>query len=178
MRLKNEAPAPLAGGYRGRSALGGGFGSNHSSPIDTILPRLNAVRRVARGWIARCPAHEDRSPSLALDVGTDGQTVLLHCFAGCAASEVLAAVGLTLTDLFARPVESIGMRRHERQRINVETGWRGALSTMITESTIIEIAAGDLKRGVQLSEEDRNRLVTAATRIHAAWEVLHGHRRY
>lgn len=178
MRLKNEAPAPLAGGYRGGSALGGGFSLNHSSPIDTILPRLEAVRRVARGWTARCPAHEDRSPSLALDVGTDGQTVLIHCFAGCSAAEVLAAVGLNLADLFARPTEPIGGRRHERQRIAVETGWRAALSTVIKESTIIEIAASDLKRGVQLSEEDRTRLATAAARIHAAWEVLHGHRRY
>lgn len=178
MRLKNKTPAPLAGGYRGGSALCGGFGSNHISPIDTILTRLDGVRQAARGWVARCPAHDDRSPSLALDVGADGETVLLHCFAGCSASEVLASVGLSLADLFARPAEPIGVRRHERQRIAVEAGWRAALSTVIKESTIIEVAAGDLKQGVQLSEEDRTRLATAAAKIHAAWEVLHGHRRY
>jgi hypothetical protein len=46
-----------------------------------------------------CPAHEDRSPSLSVREGDDGR-VLVHCFAGCATHDVIAAVGLRWTDLF------------------------------------------------------------------------------
>jgi hypothetical protein len=177
MLLKDEAPGSLAGGHRGGSALAGGFAANHSSPIDVLLPRLDAVRRVGRGWVARCPSHEDRSPSLAIDVGADGETLLIHCFAGCVTADVLAAVGLSLSDLFPRHSGREGASPQHRQRIAPETGWRAALSTVIKESTIIQIAASDLTRGVLLSEEDRARVAAAAAKIEAAWEVLYGHRR-
>lgn len=64
-----------------------------------LLDRLDGVRATGSGrWIARCPAHQDRSPSLSVRELGDG-TILLHDFAGCAAHEVLAAVGLSLADL-------------------------------------------------------------------------------
>ena len=70
-----------------------------------ILERLEGV--AARGsnqWIARCPAHEDRHPSLSI---TDaGDKVLLKCFAECETAAVLDAVGLEWADLYPpRPVE-------------------------------------------------------------------------
>ena len=37
-----------------------------------------------------CPAHDDRSPSLSVRAGE--RAVLFHCFAGCAQSEILAAL--------------------------------------------------------------------------------------
>ena len=48
----------------------------------------------------RCPAHDDRSPSLSVGVGADGQ-VLLCCQAGCELDDVLAKLGLEVRDLFA-----------------------------------------------------------------------------
>jgi putative DNA primase/helicase len=42
------------------------------------------------GWLARCPAHDDKNPSLSLrDV--DGK-VLVHCLAGCDQRTVMAAL--------------------------------------------------------------------------------------
>ncbi len=74
--------------------------STGSSTLDAILSRLDRVRKVtARGWIAACPAHEDDTPSLSLTVGSEGQ-VLMLCRANCPTASVLAAVGLTLSDLF------------------------------------------------------------------------------
>lgn len=70
-----------------------------SSPIETVLCRLDRVRQTSRGWIACCPAHEDRSPSLSISEGRDGR-VLVHCFGGCKADEITRALGLELHELF------------------------------------------------------------------------------
>ncbi|MES2820111.1 MAG: hypothetical protein V4812_14110 [Pseudomonadota bacterium] len=69
-------------------------------PINTLLPRLARVRAVAPGqWVARCPAHPDRHPSLRIRELPDG-TLLVKCWVGCSAQAVCAAVGLELRDLF------------------------------------------------------------------------------
>jgi hypothetical protein len=57
--------------------------------LQEIAARLHA-RRSGRGFIARCPAHEDRHPSLSLSE-RDGR-VLVHCHAGCAQADVIAAL--------------------------------------------------------------------------------------
>jgi Protein of unknown function (DUF3631)/Toprim-like len=69
------------------------------SGAERLLGRLEGVRRSGKGWTARCPAHEDRQPSLSIAEGEDGR-LLLHCFAGCPVERVVAAVGLELRDLF------------------------------------------------------------------------------
>jgi hypothetical protein len=56
----------------------------------------------ARHGRACCPSHHDRSPSLSITPRV-GRT-LIHCHAGCTPQAVLAAVGLTLADLFDDPV--------------------------------------------------------------------------
>ena len=66
-----------------------------------LAERLHA-RRCGRGFIARCPAHEDRSPSLSIGEGGDGK-ILLHCFRGCALEAVCDSLGLSLADLFSEP---------------------------------------------------------------------------
>jgi hypothetical protein len=49
--------------------------------------------------MASCPAHEDAKPSLSVKEGEDGRA-LLHCFAGCETSQIIAALGLKMQDLF------------------------------------------------------------------------------
>jgi len=66
---------------------------------DFFLVRLEEVKRVGpSSWMARCPAHDDRNPSLSVSV-KEGK-LLLHCFAGCPAEAVLNAVGLSWRDLW------------------------------------------------------------------------------
>jgi AAA domain len=67
-------------------------------PVENLVSRLHA-KRSGKGWLARCPAHDDRKPSLSIDEGADGR-VLLKCHAGCGANDVLAALGMTARDLF------------------------------------------------------------------------------
>ena len=67
---------------------------------EQLLARLEKVRRGAHNsWTACCPAHADKSPSLAIRETEDGR-ILLHCFSGCPVGAVVEAVGLRLTDLF------------------------------------------------------------------------------
>lgn len=56
---------------------------------------LAAIQRLGGAWsgghaMVRCPAHEDRTPSLSI---RQGRTALLvHCFAGCESAEVMRAI--------------------------------------------------------------------------------------
>jgi putative DNA primase/helicase len=47
-------------------------------------------RKVGQGWTARCPAHDDREPSLSIR-DADGK-VLVRCHAGCDQRDVIAAL--------------------------------------------------------------------------------------
>ncbi len=67
--------------------------------IDTVLSRLEGVRGGSNSWQARCPAHEDKRPSLAISVGQTGK-VILKCFAGCDTERILDAMGMRFSDLF------------------------------------------------------------------------------
>lgn len=69
---------------------------------ESLAQRLQARRVGAGRWSAKCPAHDDRSPSLSLCEGLHGR-ILLHCFAGCRLKSILDALGLTERDLFADP---------------------------------------------------------------------------
>ena len=61
--------------------------------------KLEGVETNGHRAKARCPAHEDRHASLSVSEGDDGR-ILVKCFAGCAAEEVVSAMGLKLSDLF------------------------------------------------------------------------------
>lgn len=74
--------------------------------VDELLSRLERVRTSTNGWTARCPAHEDSTPSLSVTIGEDGR-ILLKCFAGCEVTAIVEALGLGLPDLFAEPVPAL-----------------------------------------------------------------------
>ncbi len=67
-----------------------------------ILERLRGVQRAGDGWLAFCPAHDDRHKrSLSITVAADGKT-LVNCHArGCRAEDIAAAVEMRMADLGA-----------------------------------------------------------------------------
>jgi len=71
---------------------------------DKIQKVLHALERVSKvgddQYSARCPAHEDRNPSLSLKVEQD--KILVHCHAGCDPETILSAAGLRWSDLDLR----------------------------------------------------------------------------
>jgi hypothetical protein len=132
-----------------------------------VLDRLVGVKQTATGrWIAKCPAHEDRSPSLSVRETEDGR-VLLHCFAGCANGDVLAALGLRMSDLFDRPLA------HHLPPIRGGFSARELLELSSHEATVVALLAADAQTRT-LTEDELKRLTQAASRLTKAQELAHG----
>lgn len=129
-----------------------------TAPIDLILSRLDKVKAAgASKWKACCPAHDDRDPSLSIREADDGK-VLLHCWAGCFTADVLAAIGLTVRDLFPEVTgNSHGPVRRGPSK-----------AAQQLEATVISIAVEQLRQGKPLSDEDRERFELAKRRLGVA----------
>ena len=111
---------------------------------DRLLAALEAAdcrpRQSGGSWSCGCPAHEDRSPSLSLRQ-IEGQA-LVHCFAGCQTTDVLAALRLTMADLYDEP--RVGSRYVYTDRTGAPTRYvRRTPQKQFTQS-------GDTKRQPEL----------------------------
>lgn len=134
----------------------------------TLLDRLDGVRRTGPGrWIARCPAHPDRTPSLSIRELDDGR-ILVHDFAGCAAHEVLGAVGLTFDDLFP-PRESQHARPERRPYIPADV-----YEIARMEIGIVAVIGADLHKSRSVSEADYQRLFVAIARLNDITGAAYG----
>jgi hypothetical protein len=148
----------------------------YSNPIATLLERLDGAgakpRKSGRGWLCRCPAHEDRSASLSVAEGDDGRA-LLRCFAGCSAAAVVEALGITLADLFEqKPVDLSPLGRAQQREAHRQAGWAAALGVLAREGVVVEILAREMVQGRTPSAEDLSRVSLAMERIALAREVL------
>lgn len=130
---------------------------------EELLSRLQKVRGRNGSWTACCPAHQDKSPSLAVRETKDGR-ILLHCFGGCSIDSIVSSLGVQMTDLFPeRPTYS----PPERTRFYASD----LLRVIAFEATVVAIAAHDLRAGKRLSDSDLDRLSVAHQRINAALEA-------
>jgi hypothetical protein len=131
------------------------------SQVDNLLSHLDKVKPTAKGcFIARCPAHEDKSPSLTIRELDDGR-VLLHCFGGCSVHEVLDAVGLDMAALF--PPREIQHGKPERRPFPAAD----VLRAIGFESLVVCAAAVTMMSGEAFTQVDRDRLILATERIQA-----------
>jgi hypothetical protein len=69
--------------------------------VEAVLGRLQGVQRNCNGWMALCPAHPDKNPSLSFR--EENGRMLMHCFAGCTPEAVCAALGIEMRELFSEP---------------------------------------------------------------------------
>ena len=131
--------------------------------IDALLAHLKAVKRVGSNrWQARCPAHDDRNPSLSIK--DDSGCVLVKCWGGCDTGDVLAAVGLKFDDLFPeRPTHHRRPDRRPFPAIDV-------LRAIVSDVLVVAVAGSHLGNGGAVNEHDRAELIAAAARILAAAE--------
>lgn len=165
MHLNENAPGRRSG-YRGAKEYGQALSHQYSneSPVDRLLGRLDKVKTAGPSrWKACCPAHGDRNPSLSIRETDDG-TVLIRCWAGCSAAEVMQAVGLEMKDLFPPKAPDARSPLRPGQR------WvpRDALEAVAHEALLVVVVADDVRQGRTPTEQDMQRLAQAAGRIRAA----------
>lgn len=127
------------------------------TPLDTVLDRLSNCRKTPIGYSARCPAHDDKSPSLSIAEGNDGR-VLLHCWAGCNFRDIMTAIGLTEADAF------VG-QRSSRSRKYPNT------RQIIEEVNIVRVYEAMREAGKSLSEADTARYELALKRLQQSREA-------
>ena len=134
--------------------------------LQTLLNRLNKVKKTTnQNWIACCPAHEDKSPSLSIREVDDGR-ILIHCFAGCPAESILNALELTFSDLHPERLNGDSFKPL-RRIFNAHTG----LTILQMESSIVLEIAKAIKRKETLSDESINRLSKCIERIERVCEA-------
>ncbi len=68
---------------------------------------LQGVKPSGKGYVAKCPAHDDRQQSLSVSEGDDGR-ILVTCFAGCETQHIVEAVGWKMKDLFPKNTNNFG----------------------------------------------------------------------
>ena len=125
-----------------------------------LLTRLDGVRKTGDGcWIAKCSAHDDKSPSLAIREVDD--RLLLHCFAGCSVYDIISAVGLNLSDLFPESKEP-------HKPLSRPFPASDILRCISFESLFLKMCALHLSDGKTLTENDYQRLDIAEKRISLA----------
>lgn len=132
--------------------------------IEALLDRLDGAKETGHGkFIARCPAHDDRSPSLAIKEEDDGR-VLLHCFAGCETEDVLSALGLAFLDVMPERIRQGHVSKPVRNRITA----KDALFTLDHESLVVAIIGADFLEHKEIDDETWARLASAVERINTA----------
>ena len=130
--------------------------------IDTLLNKLDRVKSTGKGrWIASCPCRDDKRPSMTIRELDDGR-ILIHDFGGSNPQEILDAIGLTFSDLFPEPLTNHA--KPERRPFFASD----LLKTIAFEALLTAMAASRMATGESFGDEDRARLMLAASRIRDA----------
>ena len=174
MQPSAQKQNPAGGlGFARSQALGNGLrGHSSATPIDALLGRLEGVQRSGSGYRAQCPSCGGKSRKLSLCEGESGD-VMMTCFSCHDTPAVLAALGLTLADLYPQRIKDTtpGGRRAAQQAFK-QSAWGAALGVLAREATVVEVATVMIERREPLAPEDIERVHVASQRIHQAQEVL------
>ena len=108
---------------------------NAETTADALAKALHG-RKCGSGWIARCPAHNDRHPSLSI-AERDGK-LLVYCHAGCsqkATWDSLRRMGLVGDGgTYQTPLAPVRRSEPDREAENRTTAartiWAAAVSAM------------------------------------------------
>jgi len=134
--------------------------------IDVLLSRLQKVKVAgANKWKACCPAHEDSDPSLSIAEMKDGR-ILVHCFAGCGASDIVESIGLALGDLF--PNGSLGeYRGYETIKRDIADSKKNK-DELLKDKAILLVAKSMRENGERLTPQEIEQEKQAYLRVRDA----------
>lgn len=131
--------------------------------IETFLSRLHKVKKRGHGqWMACCPAHDDRTPSMTIK--DDNGKILMKCWGqGCSVFDICAAIGMEVHELFP-PSDHVD---YERKPYRSYFPADQVLEALSTETLIVHMISKDMLTN-SIDQETRERLILAVERIHAA----------
>lgn len=129
--------------------------------VDSFLSALDKVKRNGKGqWVACCPAHDDKSPSMTIAETDDGR-VLVHCFSGCSVEEILGAVGMGFDVLYPPKPE----RQNPYKPMAKPFLAYSVVECLAFEALLVVTAARLMANGETLDANDYQRLLLAAERM-------------
>jgi len=144
-------------------------------PFELLLSRLPRVQRLGPDSArAGSPLSTDKhSRSVAINRGRNG-TVLFHDHANRSVQENLAAIGLTVSDLYIRrdlrtmsPAE-----RHQLRQASLVSKVQAATNVLSFEAHILLQAACKLGDGEALTEDEQTRIRVAALKVNDCIEAF------
>jgi len=125
--------------------------------IENILNRLKKVKGRNGAYTACCPAHTDKSPSLAIRELDDGR-ILMKCFADCSVQDIMGSIGMEIGDLFPDTKKDLPPVKRKYYASDL-------LRVIEFEAWVVSVAAHTMSTGKKLSETDRDRMKVATARI-------------
>ena len=125
--------------------------------IENILTRLEKVKGRNGAYTACCPAHTDKSPSLAIRELDDGR-ILMKCFADCSVHDIMGSIGMEIGDLFPDTNKDLPPVKRKYYATDL-------LRVIEFEAWVVSVAAYSMSTGKQLSDTDRDRMKVAQARI-------------
>ncbi len=66
--------------------------------LNEFLSNLKKVKKNRNGWLAQCPAHDDKEPSLSIKEGNK-RRIIFYCYAGCSFASICAALDIQPKEL-------------------------------------------------------------------------------
>jgi hypothetical protein len=133
--------------------------------VNGLLGKLQKVKSRGRdSWVACCPSHDDKSPSLKIDI--KGGKILIKCWSGCGVEDILGAVGLDFSDIM--PDNPVYQRSSGKKPTIYASD---ALRILKVEAMVITLCAIDIKQNKPINDEDHSRVILAMERINTMMEA-------
>jgi len=121
--------------------------------LDNILSNLSKVKKTARGYMACCPVHNDKNPSMTITETDDGK-VLAHCFScGARGTDVVEALGLSQSELFSGEFTGTYDAKYKIRKYKLE------------DSMVVSIYEQEKRDGKYLTHADFKRYKLAKSRL-------------
>lgn len=117
--------------------------------IQAFLSRLSKVKNRGQDkWVACCPAHNDKNPSLYVTHAKSGK-ILYHCMSGCGQDEVIRSMGMSFADV-GDGSQSVKPYKPKEPTV---------------DDYVIEIGKSMMRRGERINRQDINRYKQAVLAI-------------
>lgn len=144
------------------------YAAYDSAILSNFISRLKKVKRSGNNqYMALCPAHDDKSPSLGITLGKKGQ-VVFNCLAGCSKLEILHAAGFNNFSELYPDNHNYVKRRKDMLSNNL------FMMTIRDYALFLHIYSKRIIAGEEIPNEDTDHLITVYVEMNKMIQCLIG----